>query len=116
MQIAMIILSLILALIVLGSGAGKLRKAPQVVETMRHVGVKDSQIPVLALLEIAGGLGLLIGFANKTLGIVSAICLAVYFVGAVISHLRVKDTLKGFAPPLFLLVIAIVTAWLQFTR
>lgn len=112
----MIVLSLILSLIALGSGAGKLRKAPQVVETMHHVGVKDSQLPVLAMLEIAGGLGLLIGFGYKTLGVISAICLALYFVGAIISHLRVKDTFKAAAPAFFIFVIAIVTVWLQLNR
>jgi uncharacterized membrane protein YphA (DoxX/SURF4 family) len=95
MHVAMIVLSLVLALIVLGSGVGKLRKAPQVLEAMRHVGVKDSQIPVLALLEIAGGLGLLIGFWYKTLGIISAICLAAYFVGAVVSRAGVGGAAGG---------------------
>ncbi len=83
---------------------------------MKHVGVKDSQIPILAALEILGGLGLLIGLASKSLGRVSAILLAVYFVGAVISHLRVKDTFKVFAPAFFIFVITLVTVWLQFNR
>jgi uncharacterized membrane protein YphA (DoxX/SURF4 family) len=70
MRIAMIIVSVVLALIVLASGAGKLRKSPQVMDGMKHVGVKESQVPILAVLEIAGGLGLLIGVANTVLGLV----------------------------------------------
>ncbi len=112
----MIVLSVVLALIVLASGTGKLRKSPQVIDRMRHVGVKDSQIPILAVLEIAGGLGLLIGLANKSLGRVSAICLAAYFVGAAVSHLRVNDKFKVFAPAFFILVIALVAVWLQLKR
>ena len=116
MKIAMVILSVALALMVIASGAGKLRKSPQVMEMMKHVGVKDSQIPILAALEILGGLGLLIGLESKSLGRLSAILLAVYFAVAVISHLRVKDTFKAFAPAFFIFVIAIVTVWLQVKR
>lgn len=116
MKNSMIILSVVLALIVLASGAGKLRKSPQVIDGMKHVGVKESQIPILAVLEILGGLGLLIGLAIPTLGRVSAICLAAYFVGAVTAHLRVKDTFKVLAPPLVIFVITLVTVWLQLKR
>jgi uncharacterized membrane protein YphA (DoxX/SURF4 family) len=116
MKIAMVIFSVVLALIVLASGAGKLRKSPQVIDGMKHVGVKESQIPILAVLEIAGGLGLLIGLANTALGRFSAICLAAYFAGAVVSHLRVNDKFKVFAPAFFIFVIALVTVWLQLKR
>ncbi len=64
------------------------------------------RIPVLAALEIAGALGLLVGLAWAPLGIAAAIGVVLYFVGAVIAHLRVKD--KGFGPAAGLMVFAIV--------
>lgn len=45
--------------------------------------------PVLGVLLAAGALGLLAGFAVPWLGTLAAACLVLYFVGAIIAHLRV---------------------------
>lgn len=99
------IFTLVLALIALVSAMGKLRKMPQVIESMTHVGLKPNQISLLAYLEILGALGLLIGIAYPVLAFVSAGALMLYFLGAVGAHLRVKDKFKDFAPALFLAVL-----------
>ena len=99
------IFTAVLALITLVSAMGKLRKMPQVMESMSHVGVKPNQIPLLAYLEILGALGLLIGIAYPLLAFVSAGALMLYFVAAVVAHLRVKDKFKDFGPALFLAVL-----------
>ncbi len=106
------IFTVVLALIALVSAMGKLSKMPQVIESMTHVGVKPNQIPQLAYLEILGALGLLIGIAVPVLGLVSAIALMLYFLGAVAAHLRIKDKFKDFAPALFLAVLFGVLAYL----
>lgn len=116
MRIAMIIFSSLLTLAVFASGAMKLRKSPQVIEGMTHVGVKESQVPLLGLIEIAGGAGLLIGFATVTLGRLAAAGLVLYFLGAMIAHLRIKDSVKIFAPAAFLLIVSVVTFVLQVNR
>ena len=99
------VFTVLLAAIALVSAMGKLRKMPPVMESMTHVGVKPHQIPALAYLEIAGAVGLLIGIAYPLLAFVSAGALMLYFLGAVIAHLRVKDKFKDFAPALFLAVL-----------
>lgn len=99
------VFAVVLSLIAIVSAMGKLRKMPQVMESMTHVGVKPNQIPQLAYLEILGALGLLIGIAVPLLGLVSAIALMLYFLGAVVAHLRVKDKFKDFGPALFLAVL-----------
>jgi hypothetical protein len=58
MTIALIIFGSLLAFAAIGSAIAKLKKVPDVMASMKKVGVKPNQIPVLALLEIAGGLGL----------------------------------------------------------
>ena len=116
MKIAMIIITSFLTLAVFVSASGKFRKMPTVVEGMTHVGVKKNQIPLLALLEIAGGVGLLIGFATSLLGRLAAAGLVLYFLGAVIAHLRVKDSVKVYAPPAFLFVVSVATLVLQINR
>jgi uncharacterized membrane protein YphA (DoxX/SURF4 family) len=99
------VMAVALAAIAIVSAMGKLRKMPQVMDSMAHVGVKPNQIPVLAYLEIAGAIGILVGIAYPLLAFVSAGALMLYFVGAVIAHIRIKDKLKDFAPALFLAVL-----------
>ena len=57
MTIALIIFGSLLSFAAIGSAISKLKKVPDVMAAMNKVGVKPNQVPVLALLEIAGGLG-----------------------------------------------------------
>ncbi len=81
------------------------------------VGVPLRHLPVLAGLdiaglEIAGAAGILIGLWLEPLGIAAAIGLVAYFVGAVIGHLRVRDT-KGVAAPVLPLLLAVTVLVLR---
>ncbi|MFI7428494.1 DoxX family protein [Micromonospora sp. NPDC049836] len=51
--------------------------------------VPRSWVPVLGTLLAAGALGLLAGFAVPLLGTLAAAGLVLYFVGALLAHLRV---------------------------
>lgn len=51
--------------------------------------IPRSWVPVLGILLAAGSLGLLAGFAVPVVGILAAAGLVLYFVGALIAHLRV---------------------------
>ena len=51
--------------------------------------IPRSWVPVLGVLLAAGSLGLLAGFAVPLLGILAAAGLVLYFLGALIAHLRV---------------------------
>lgn len=79
---------------------------------MEKVGVPADKIPVLAYLEIAGAIGLVVGLFWWPIGVAAAIGVILYFVGAVISHLRVKDT-SGIGPSAFLSVVAIAALVLR---
>lgn len=48
-----------------------------------------SWVPVLGTLLAAGSLGLLVGFAVPLLGTLAAAGLVLYFIGALVAHLRV---------------------------
>lgn len=52
-------------------------------------GIPRRYVPVLGLLLAAGSVGLLIGFAVPPLGVAAAGGLVLYFIGAVLAHLRV---------------------------
>lgn len=116
MSIALIVLGILLGIAACGSAIQKLRRDPRIVESMHAVGVSDRQIPLLALLEILGAVGLLIGIWVVPIGIAAATGLALYFIGAVIAHIRVKAPVKESIPAIALMVIAIATAILEIVR
>jgi hypothetical protein len=91
----------------------KLRRNEQVLATIHGtVGVPERHLPTLAGLEIAGAVGILIGLWLEPLGIAAATGLVAYFLGAVIGHLRVRDS-KGAAAPLAPLVLAVAVLALR---
>jgi hypothetical protein len=60
--------------------------------------IPRSWVPVLGVLLAAGSLGLLAGFAVPVVGTLAAAGLVLYFVGALIAHLRVGSRqLAGWA-------------------
>ena len=61
--------------------------------TAAKVGVPESWLPMLGILKAAGALGLLVG-------------LILFFVGAIITHLRVRDYSIGPAAAFLLLAVA----------
>ena len=113
MFIALVVLTVLLALVVTGSAVMKLRKNEQVVSSIvGTVGFPERRLPVLAALEIAGAVGIVVGLWVAPLGIAAAVGLTLYFVGAVIGHLRVRDT-KGVTSPLVPLVLSVAVLVLR---
>jgi hypothetical protein len=66
----------------------------------------------LAACEIAGAVGLVLGIWWPVLGMAAGVGLVVYFVGAVVSHLRVGD-MKGIGPAAFLLMVSVAALVLR---
>ena len=116
MTVGLIVLGALLGIAAAGSGVGKLVKVPAVMQSMAAVGVPLWQIPVLAVLEIAGAFGLLLGIWNKPLGVTAAVCLAFYFLGAVVAHLRKRHGGAEFGPAAAIFVIAVAVAVLEISR
>lgn len=116
MGIALIVLAALLGLAAGGSGLQKLRREPRVVASMHAVGVTDSRIPLLAVLEILGVIGLIVGIWVPWVGVAAAAGLALYFLGAVISHVRVRSAIKEAIPAVVILLIALATLALELAR
>ena len=88
------------------SATGKLRRNPYIVRSVHEVvGVPLHWFPILAALELAGAAGLLLGILWVPVGIAAAAGISLYFVGAVIAHLRVRD-IRGAGPALQMLCLA----------
>ena len=112
----LLIFGIALGLICLASAAGDLRKDPKVTESLYSIGVKESQLPVLAGLKVLGAAGLLVGVWLPWLGILTAVCLFLYFLLAVVAHVRVGHKIAQFGPALGLTVMAFVVAYFEFRR
>ena len=94
------------ALMVSYSGVGKIRRDPLQVRVVHEtVGLPLKYFPLLAACEFAGAVGLVIGIWWPPIGIAAGIGLVLYFVGAIVSHLRVGD-FKGIGSAAFMLVFA----------
>jgi flagellar biosynthesis protein FliQ len=72
---------------------------------MTKVGVSESWITTLGILKAAGALGLLIGIGVPAVGIAAAAGLVLFFIAAIITHLRGHD--YSFGPAIVFLLLAI---------
>ena len=108
MFIAYAIVAIVLSLALLGSAAGKLTKNPKATEALTSVGVPEARWPVLAGLEVAGAIGLIIGLWVPALGVAAGVGVVLYFIGAVVAHLRADDSNIGPALALSLVAVAAV--------
>jgi putative oxidoreductase len=105
--VTMWILSVLLALAFLGAGGAKLAGAAAMVELFDKVGRGQWFRYFTGLLEVAGGIGLLIPrYAFYAAGL-----LAIVMVGAIIAHLTVLGTSP--AAPVVLLVLSGTISWLR---
>ncbi|MGW5850113.1 DoxX family protein [Streptomyces sp. NPDC055254] len=108
MFIAYAVVGGLLALTLTASATFTLQRNDQIVASMRKVEVPDSWLPRLAAVKAVGAVGLIAGLWIAPLGVAAAIGVTLYFVGAVISHLRVKDYELAPAAVLALLAAAAV--------
>jgi predicted ATPase len=89
MHTAYIVITLITAVATAGIAVADLVPAGFVLANSAEVGVPRSWIPPLAAAKLAGAAGLIVGLvALPALGIAAAVGLVLFFVGAVITHLR----------------------------
>jgi DoxX-like family len=98
MSFAYTALAVVTSLIVAASGMMKVRLDPKVTKIIHDVvGVPLRFFPFLAASEFAGAIGLLGGIFWVPLGVAASAALVLYFVGALLAHVRVGDW-KGLSP------------------
>jgi hypothetical protein len=105
--------TIVLAVLAVFSRIGKLRRDPKIVHTIHKViGVPLQYFLHLAACEFAGAIGLVLGIWWPLLGIAAGAGLAVYFLGAVVSHVRVGDV-NGIGPAAVMLIISVAAVALR---
>ncbi|WP_156687835.1 DoxX family protein [Mycobacterium sp. Marseille-P9652] len=84
-------ITLATAVITAGIAVADLVPAGFVLANSAEVGVSRSWLPALAALKLAGAVGLVAGLAGlHALGIAAAAGLVLFFVGAVVTHVRAR--------------------------
>ncbi|MET9376020.1 DoxX family protein [Streptomyces sp. NPDC002992] len=113
MFIAYAVVAAILALAISASAFLTLTRNADVIESMTKLGVPGSWLPWLGTAKAAGAVGLLAGLVVAPLGTAAAVGVALYFAGAVVTHIRAKD--YAMAPAVVLTLVAVAAAVLRIT-
>ncbi len=108
---AYVVVAVLLAAVLLLSAYTKVIRFERTVATLTKVGVTEAQFAPLATCEAAGALGLLAGLWVAPLGIAAAAGVALYFVGALGAHARVRD--RDVAAPVVILTLAVAALVLR---
>jgi hypothetical protein len=74
---------------------------------MSQLGVPESWLPLLGTLKAAGALGLLVGIEVPLVGVLAAAGLTLFFIGALITHIRAHDHSLGNGVPVMFLVLVV---------
>jgi hypothetical protein len=106
MFIAYVVVTLLAAAANIFSATLDFIRYKQVLINMARAGVSESWITMLGILKAAGAIGLLVGIGVPLIGTVAAVGLILFFVGAIITHLRAHDYSFGLAVVFLLLAIA----------
>ncbi|WP_431958277.1 DoxX family protein [Nocardia lijiangensis] len=105
------------SLTALGAAAGAWMnyvRHPVPIAAAKQVRVPQSWMLPLGTLLAAGALGLVAGFAIPPVGIAASTGLVLYFIGALLAHLRVGDYQLGTAATAFALTAATLAATLAY--
>lgn len=93
MDVLRIILAVVLGPIFVLTGGIKIYGLRRSLRYRDHFGMSPSLWRVIGVLEAAGGLGLLVGLAVRPLGIAAGAGLCALMLGAVLTHLRARDSI-----------------------
>ena len=110
MDVALIVVSSLLAALVSFSAALKLSHRPGVVESYRTAGVPESWLNGLAALLLVAAVGLVVGIWWPIAGLAAAGGLVIYFLLAVGFHIRANDTAHVITPAVLAGVAVVVVA------
>lgn len=106
MFVATVVVSVLIAALAAFSGGSKLARSPMQLAAMEAVRFPVDRMWLLGAAELAGAAGVLAGLLWWPLGAAAATGLVLYFVGAVLAHLRVGDV-KGVVNPVLPLALSV---------
>jgi hypothetical protein len=106
MFIAYVVVSLLLVVALAASATLDFVRYKPILINMGKAGVPESWLTTLGALKAAGALGVLVGFGVPLIATAAAVGVVLFFVGAIITHLRVHDYSFALAAVFLLLAAA----------
>jgi uncharacterized membrane protein YphA (DoxX/SURF4 family) len=113
MGVALVLLSIVTALLFVFSGGIKVFGVPASTANRDRFGMSPVVWRTVGLLEWAGAAGVLLGLAVPPLGVAAAAGLCALMVGAILTRLRVKDPVAAVAGDASVLALAAATLALR---
>jgi len=108
MEIANVATSISLAAFLAFAAVRKLTREPRIAESYIKAGVPEDKLAHLAVILLIAAAGLIAGLFWGPIGIAAGIGIIIYFLGAVVSHLRANDVAHVAMPVLVAMFAAIV--------
>jgi hypothetical protein len=105
--IATVVISTFLAALIAVAAVRKLGGDRELVDSYVRLGVSADQLVYLALVLLVGAAGLIVGLVWAPIGVVAAVGLIGYFVGAICVHVRAGDARHTPTPLAFGLLAAL---------
>jgi uncharacterized membrane protein YedE/YeeE len=102
---AYVIVSVLTALALTFSAVADFIRYEKVLVAMTKAGVPPSWLTTLGTLKALGALGILVGTGVPLIGIAAAVGVILFFVAAIITHLRARW--YSFSPPAVYLLLAV---------
>lgn len=110
MPIPIIIVQVVLGLLFVSIGSMTVAGRKMFVDNFRHFGYPQWFRVVIGSLEVLGGLGLLIGIWLPWLAALASAGLTLVMLGAILTHLRIREPLQKIVLPIVMGALAIVVA------
>ena len=107
MSVAYIVATVLAAAVNIYAAINDFTRPKWLLANMNRLRVPESSLPVLGILKAAGATGLLIGIGVPMIGVAAASGLTLFFVGAVVVHLRARDYSLGKGVPVVFLASAV---------
>lgn len=80
-----------------------------------YFGYGDGFRVFTALFEIVAGIIILVGIWVKPLATVGGIMIVLTMIGAIFTHMKIKDELKGYMMPVVLLILGLIVTTMNWT-
>lgn len=113
MDIVTYVLQGILALMFLMAALGKITGSKMHVEGFKLWGLPQWFRVVTGFVELVGGVALIVGYWDHSWTAAGALLLGVTSIGGILTHVRVKDSLKQTFPIIFLGIISFVVFFMR---
>jgi putative oxidoreductase len=111
MHVTAIILQIVLGLVFLMAGFSKVSGAKQLVESFEHLKLPQWFRTITGLLQLVGVAALIAGIWVTNAAVFGGAWIAIIMFGAIVSHVRVKDSFAKMGAPIVLLILALLVVF-----